>query len=279
MKVEKIMRISFFTNFLLSCIKILTGVILASGALIADGIHSFSDLVTDIVAIIGTKFANKPKDNEHPYGHGNAEYLTSFIIGMLIILIGFVLIKEMMYSEIKTPGILVAVISMLTILAKYFLSSFLIKKGNEYDNNILIASGKESRTDVISSIVVLVSSICICYRNYFEFLKYSDKIAGVIVGIFIIATGYKIIKENADMILGKKVDDTFLREKLLSYNAILKVDEIVLIKTGPYYRANIEVTMDCKLLKTAHGKAHEIENDIKNDLQNIKYISIHVNPK
>lgn len=279
MKVEKIMKISFFTNFLLSCIKILTGFILVSGALIADGIHSFSDLVTDVVAIIGTKFANKPKDNEHPYGHGNAEYLTSFIIGMLIILIGFVLIKEMMYSEIKTPGILVAVISMLTILAKYLLSSFLIKKGNEYDNNILIASGKESRTDVISSIVVLVSSICICYKNYFEFLKYSDKIAGVIVGIFIIATGYKIVKENADMILGRKVDDTFLREKLLSYNAILKIDEIVLIKTGPYYRANIEVTMDCKLLKTAHSKAHKIENEIKNDLQNIKYISIHVNPK
>lgn len=279
MKTEQVMKVSFITNFLLSCFKIINGFILKSSALIADGIHSFSDLITDIVAIIGDKFANKPKDSDHPYGHGNAEYLTSFIIGLMIILMGIVLIKETMNQEVTIPSYLVAIVSLITIVCKYFLASFLIKKGEFYNNNILIASGKESKTDVISSIVVFLSSILILFRNYLDILKYSDKIAGIIVGIFILVTGFKIVKENTVMILGKKADDTVLRNKLLTIPNILNIDDIIMIKHGPYYKAYVEVTMNIKLLKKAHDMAHNIENEIKNELTNIKYINIHVNPK
>lgn len=279
MKTEQVMKVSFITNFLLSCFKIINGFILKSSALIADGIHSFSDLITDIVAIIGDKFANKPKDSDHPYGHGNAEYLTSFIIGLMIILMGLVLIKETMQQVVTIPSYLVAIVSLITIVCKYFLASFLIKKGESYNNNILIASGKESKTDVISSIVVFFSSILILFRNYLDILKYSDKIAGVIVGIFIVVTGFKIVKENTVMILGKKADDTVLRNKLLTIPNILNIDDIIMIKHGPYYKAYVEVTMNIKLLKKAHDMAHNIENEIKNELTNIKYINIHVNPK
>ena len=146
-------------------------------------------------------------------------------------------------------------------------------------NNILIASGNESRTDVISSIFVLISSILIAFSNYVGLFKYSDKIAGIIVGIFIVITGYKIIKENTTMLMGQKADDKDLREKLESYSDILKIDDIVLIKYGPYYRAFVEITMDFKLLKDAHDKAHEIENEIKKEIKDIEFINIHINPK
>lgn len=279
MNIGKIMKVSFFTNFLLSIFKTIVGMILKSNALIADGIHSFSDLITDIVAIIGNKFAVKPKDKEHPYGHGNAEYLTSFVIGIIVLIMGIILIKEMIFSELTTPSIIVGIVSVITILMKYILSKYLINKGIKYNNNILIASGKESRTDVISSIVVLISSICINFREYIDILKYSDKVAGIIVGIFIVYTGYKIIKENTDLILGKTADDTILRNKLLSYSCILNIDNLVLIKEGPYFKASVEVTMNYKLLKKAHDKAHQIEEEIKKEITDISYITIHVNPK
>lgn len=279
MQTEKVMKISFVTNFFLSCLKCISGLFLKSSALMADGIHSFSDLITDVVAIIGSKMANKPKDLDHPYGHGNAEYLASFVIGIIILMMGFVLIKETTIQEVTTPSILVAVISLFTIITKYLLSSYLIKKGKLYQNNILIASGNESRTDVISSIFVLISSILIAFSNYIEIFKYSDKIAGIIVGIFIVITGYKIIKENTTMLMGQKADDKNLREKLESYSDILKIDDIVLIKYGPYYRAFVEITMDFKLLKDAHDKAHEIENEIKKEIKDIEFINIHINPK
>lgn len=279
MKVEKVMKVSFFTNFLLSCLKCISGLFLKSSALIADGIHSFSDLITDVVAIIGAKIANKPKDLDHPYGHGNAEYLASFVIGIIILLMGILLINETSKSEVTTPSLLVALISLFTIIAKYFLSSYLIRKGKKYQNNILIASGEESKTDVISSIIVLLSSICIAFSKYVDILKYSDKVASIVVGIFIVVTGYKIIKENATMLMGQKADDSILREKLLTYKDIINIDDVVIIKYGPYYRAFVEITMDFKLLKDAHDKAHEIEEEIKKDIKDIEYINIHINPK
>lgn len=279
MKVEQVMKVSFFTNFLLSCLKCISGLFLKSSALIADGIHSFSDLITDIVAIIGAKIANKPKDLDHPYGHGNAEYLASFVIGIIILLMGILLINETSKGEVTTPGILVALISLFTIIAKHFLSSYLIRKGKKYQNNILIASGEESKTDVISSIIVLLSSICIAFSKYVDILKYSDKVASIVVGIFIVVTGYKIIKENATMLMGQKADDTILREKLLSYKDIIEIDDIVIIKYGPYYRAFVEITMDFELLRDAHDKAHEMEEEIKEEIKDIEYINIHINPK
>ena len=92
-KVTTVMVISFITNSFLSLIKIIFGCIGHSSALIADGIHSFSDLSTDIVAMLGDFFARKPADRKHPYGHGKLEYLTSIFIGFVIIVFCILLIN------------------------------------------------------------------------------------------------------------------------------------------------------------------------------------------
>ena len=83
-KVSKVLLKSFFTNISLSVIKIISGIIGASGALIADGIHSLSDTTTDVFAIIGHKLSTKPANREHPYGHGKIEYITCIIIGFIV---------------------------------------------------------------------------------------------------------------------------------------------------------------------------------------------------
>ena len=88
--VTKVLLHSFITNVVLSVIKIVSGVIGASGALIADGIHSLSDTFTDVFAIVGHKLSLKPADREHPFGHGKIEYVTCLIIGFIIMIMGFV---------------------------------------------------------------------------------------------------------------------------------------------------------------------------------------------
>ena len=149
-KVTKVLLVSSITNIFLSIIKLIFGFIGKSSALIADGIHSFSDLSTDIIAILGNKLALKPADKEHPFGHGKTEYITSMIIGVIIIILGLGLINEVFNKEITIPSILVVIVSIFTIISKYIVSYYIYKKGVEYKNNILIASGKESRTDVYS---------------------------------------------------------------------------------------------------------------------------------
>lgn len=283
-KITKVMLISFIVNAILSTVKIISGILAKSSALVADGIHSFSDLSTDIIAIIGNKLANKSPDSKHPYGHGKLEYLTSIVIGAVIIFLGVVLIKNSFdTNKSNTIGLIVGIVSIFTIIFKLLLAKYIIKKGNEYKNNILIASGKESSADVISSIVVLVSSVFLCLSKYIEIFKYADMFAAIIVGLFIIRTGYLILKENVSIILGEQeTNNIYLTDiRKIIYNNILvkNIDSLVLLKFGQYYKLTCEVSMDQNLsLLEAHSQLEEIEKSLKNYDEKIKYQTIHINP-
>lgn len=281
--IKNIMKKSFLTNFFLSVFKVASGFIFHSSALIADGIHSFSDLVTDVVAIVGNAFSLKPADHEHPYGHGNIEYLTSIVISSVVIFIGLVLIGSVANKEIIIPSALVIVVSIITIISKIILSRYLIKQGVKHKNNILIASGKESSADVISSIIVLISGILMQFSSSISIFKYADMVASIIVGLFIINTGFSILKENISQILGRREEDeefvSNIKIELFEFADVLAVDDIMIMKLGPYYKVSIELSMDSSYsLKKAHDIAHNIEKILMMKNEKIKYINIHVNP-
>ena len=282
-KVSVIMGFSFITNVLLAAIKIIIGFIFKSGALFADGIHSFSDLITDVIAIVGDFIARKPADLKHPFGHGKLEYLTSFIIGIIILVLGFSIISNSFNREIVIPSVLVIIVSIFTIILKYLLSSFLINKGKKLKNNILVASGKESSTDVLSSIVVLISSILMLLSENIHIFRYADICATIIVGIFIVRVGFLIIKENVSILIGECETNPEVLDELnniiLSYKQIIKIDSISLLKYGPYYKLICEVSIDGNLsFYDAHSIVHKLEDKIKEKIERIKYVTIHANP-
>lgn len=282
-KISHIMFISFITNLGLSIIKIITGFLFTSSALIADGIHSFSDLITDVVAIIGDYFAKKPADSKHPFGHGRLEYLTSLGISIIILFLGFSVISSSFKREIVVPSILVSVVSFFTIITKFCLSAFLIKKGEKLKNNILIASGKESSTDCISSVVVLISSVLMQFSSDVLILKYADLVATIIVGIFIVKVGFTILKNNVSILIGEcETDDEIinnLKDYILTEEHVQKIDNLYLFKYGSYYKLIFEVTIDGSLsFKDAHDLVHLLEHKIKEHNPKIKYVTIHPNP-
>ena len=281
--ITKVMSVSVITNIFLSLLKIVTGIIYKSSALLADGVHSFSDLLTDFFAIIGNIMAKKPADEKHPYGHGKIEYLTSIGISLVIIVLGLSIINNSMHSEIVISSLIVSIVSLITISLKYLLSVFIIRKGKKYKNNILIASGKESRADVISSLVVFASAILSSFSKYNVIFKYSDRVAGMIVGVLIIRTGFLILKENISIILGEQEinGDTLksLRNILLNNKNIKTIDELVILKFGHCYKVSIEVSMDPALtLLESHDIIDKIEKKIKEQIERVEYITIHVNP-
>lgn len=282
-KVTKVMTVSFITNLFLSVIKILFGYVLKTSALVADGVHSMSDLTTDLVAIIGSKIARKPADKEHPFGHGKIEYITSLLISILILFLGFKIIFNGVNSEISKPNIYMTFVCLFTIVSKYILSSYILRKGYKYNDSILIASGKESKTDVLSSIVVLVSGILMYFSKYISILKYSDLVATIIVGIFIVKIGFNILKENLSSIIGEQETDKSyinkIKKIILSNENIITVDEIVLLKYGYCYKLIGEVSMnkDLSLIKS-HEIIHKVEKVIKKSEPRIMYITFHINP-
>lgn len=279
----KVMMISMFTNIFLAISKIVIGFIGKSHALVADGLHSFSDLITDACAMVGSSFSRKPADEKHPYGHGRLEYVTSIIISLIILILGFTIIYNSINRKIFIPSMIVVLVSIITIICKFLLATYIIKVGKKYKNNILISSGYESSTDVISSVVVLISALLMQISDKLSIFKYSDMIASLIVGILIIRIGFSVLKENISIMLGEQeTDDEYLnmiKSIILENRLIKKIDSLVLLKYGPYYKLISEVCMDAnEKLKDVHDALDLIEKNIKCKENRIKYITIHVSP-
>ena len=280
-KENKTMFISLITNMFLVVVKVIFGILGKCNSLITDGIHSFSDLSTDLVAIIGNNLSNKKSDSKHPYGHGKVEYVTSVMIGIVILIVGGTLIINTFKKEIIVPNILMIYVSLFTIIAKLLLANYILAKGKLYKNNILIASATESRADVYSSVFVLISIVLMQFTRYVPILKYSDLVGALIISLFIVKTGYNILKENISILLEEQIVDEKLTAKLsktiLSFDNILEIKSLSLFKYGPYYRLVSEIIMDKNItLKEAHDTVDELEKKLKN--KEIKYVFIHMEP-
>lgn len=282
-KIFKTLIISLATNLTLVIFKITFGIIGHSRALIVDGIHSFSDLITDMVAIAGNKISRVPADKGHPYGHGKAEYITSLFIGLIILLLGLSLIIDTVLKPSYIPDNVVAIVIVLTIATKYLLAKYIIKIGKLENNSILMSSGQESYMDVLSSAVVLISFILSKFYNYHVIFSYSDKLGGIIISILIFKVGFKIVKENISALMDEKVNDKQLlnrvTELIKKCDEVKDVDSIYIIKNGYYYKVNIEISVEPNFtLLESHDVAHKVEDYLKSKIDNMKYIDIHVNP-
>ena len=138
--------------------------------------------------------------------------------------------------------------------------------------------------DVISSVVVLISSILIQFSNQVPILKYSDKVSMFVIGIFIVIVGISILKENISLILGQQVDDEEMKNDieniLLKHEKVHEVIRFILIKFGPHYKFSCTLKMEEDLsLKEAHEITEELEKEIKEYNKDINYINIHMEPK
>lgn len=278
-----ILLVSLFANVFLTFLKIIVGILGNSKSLVADGVHSLSDLSTDIIAIFGDKLSKKPADDDHPYGHGKINYLTSVLISVLIIIMGFTLFKNSFSVSSNIPEKITILVVCITIIIKYFVSSLLIKVGKKENNSILIASGRESFGDVFSSILVLVSLVTSQFSNQVAIFKYTDMLGSIIISIIIVIMGFRILMDNFSSLIGQmelsqtKIDEvlSFLDENIK--NKEIKIVDILLLKYGTYYRSVIKILVPENLsVKELIQINKSIENYLLNSCFNIKYVNIDI---
>ena len=282
-KVTKVLVKSLIVNILLTLTKFVFGIIYKSKVLVADGIHSLSDLATDVVSIYGSKLSLKPADNEHPYGHGKIEYLTSIVIGAVILALALSLLGNSLNAKNTIASNMVLYVTIFTILAKYLISRYILSKGVKYKSNLLVASGKESRADVISSAIVIVTYFLSKLSSYSKIFLYSDTIGTFIIGLIILKTAYRILKENIVSILGEiEQDEEYLdkiREIILENSEVVNIEELNIIKYGHYYQANITINMDSNVtLEDARVVSNRIKKKLINKKTRISYAKISINP-
>ena len=282
-KATKVLVKSLIVNILLTLTKFVFGLIYKSKVLVADGIHSLSDLATDVVSIYGSKLSLKPADTEHPYGHGKIEYLTSIVIGAVILALALSLLGNSLNAKTTITSNMVLYVTIFTILAKYLISRYILSKGVKYKSNLLVASGKESRSDVISSAIVIVTYFLSKLSSYSRIFLYSDTIGTFIIGLIILKTAYRILKENIVSILGEiEQDEEYLdkiREIILENSEVVNIEELNIIKYGHYYQANITINMDSDVtLEEACLVSNRIKKKLINKKTRISYAKISINP-
>lgn len=287
MHLESIMKKSFFVNIFLIVVKILSGIFFNSVALIADGVHSTSDLLSDIFVILGIRYSLKPADEEHPFGHGKFEYVLSFILGIFILIVAYNLARSVILNfndPVVIPSFITLVIVVFVVVIKLFLARYLIRRGNEEDSQIIKASGKESLSDVFSSIVVFVGilGVLIGEKLGIEILTKGDKIASIIIALFIINIGFRIIYDAVIALQGKavstKISDEY-KGKILAVKGVLGVDHIDMIIYGPYYQVLVDIRVDGFItVKEGHDIAKAVQTILYED-EKVSHVVVHVNPE
>ena len=279
----KYMIISMIANSFLSILKIIFGLIGNMKSLLADGIHSLSDLSTDVIAIIGNRLSRKPADEGHPRGHGKIEYITSLIISCFILTLGISILKNS-FSNVNTiPSIYLVIVEAITIITKFIVSKILLKKGNDTNNMILISSAKESYTDVYSSVLVLIVIILSQFYQELEILKYSDMVGSILISILIVMTGFNLLKQNLSLLIGERemCSDTIdeVKEIINNREEQFILEECTIFKIGSYYEVILKILVDGALtIKDGHDLMDDIENDLLGSDLNIEYVTIHIEP-
>ena len=271
--------ISIILNTILFGLKYWVGIKTFSIAIIADAWHTLSDSLTSLVVIIGFKVSSKPADKEHPHGHGQAEIISSVIIGTLLAVVGvnFLItsIQKFINHQSASYGNLAVIVFIISVIVKEGLAQFSLRAGKKINSQSLIADGWHHRSDALVSLMVLVG---IFMGGYFWWV---DSIMGIIVSLVIFYTTCIILKKSISTLIGEKPSDDFEAEirKIVKNNIShdVKLHHLHSHKYGDNKESTFHIRLPADMrLEEAHRISEKLEKKIKEEM-NIE-ATIHVEP-
>lgn len=272
--------VGILSNALLCAMKILVGLLSGSIAIVADAVNNLADASSSLITLIGFKLAGMPEDKEHPYGHARIEYLAGLLVSVIIIVVGLELGKssaEKIFAPTPTEfSPTVVIVLLLAIGIKIWQACFNISAGRRIDSMTLIATGADSRNDVIATSAVLLSLII------GELFKIQiDGYMGVLVALFIIWSGIGLVKETVSPLLGEAPDPEMVAaiEKIAnSYEGVLGLHDLAVHNYGPgKIFASLHVEVDAAVnVMVSHDMIDNIEHQIARQL-NI-HCTVHMDP-
>ncbi len=287
-KANKVTWTGFFVNTILMICKLSAGIVGKSEAMIADGIHSLSDLGTDMVVLFGFRFVGKPPDEDHDYGHGKFETLTATIVGIILIIVGFGIIwasAVSIYDFIKgipleKPEWIAFYAALLSIVSKEILYRYTISTGRKINSQAIIANAWHQRSDALSSVGALIGiggAILLGEKWYIL-----DPAAAILVSILIIKVGIEITRKGTSELLESSLDGEEENKILSIANNVAGAENPHKLKTRKVGNniaidIHIEVREDLTITD-AHNIASSVEDRLKNTFGDETHISVHIEP-
>lgn len=275
-------------NLLLLVFKFVAGFLGHSAAMIADAVHSLSDFATDIIVLIFTRLAGKPRDKDHDYGHGKYETLATTIIGIALFGIGIMILYDATASiiryiqgeELPQPGWLALIAAITSIIMKEFAYRITVKVGRKYNSSSVIANAWHHRSDAMSSIGTGIGiSGAILLGTDFRVL---DPLAAAVVSLFIMRVAYKLLIPCVNELLESSLPEATEAEIMKLAAETEGVTDIHNLKTrriGNTLAIEMHIRLDGKMtLNEAHTKASEVEQRLRKNYGEQTHIGIHIEP-
>lgn len=274
--------VALAANVFLTVFNIVVGLTTGSSALVSEGAHTFTDIVTTVIAYAGFRFSQKPADFEHPLGYGRAESLSGLFVVLFLVIVAWEVIEKavkdiLFFHDYSVMSYEVAVMAVIGIVVNLIVSSYLIRMGKQIKSPAIVADGYHQRTDVFSSVAILVG-VFISNIGFPVF----DPIISILIGLLIFRTAVKLFIMNYNYIVGKIPSDEFIRDIENIANSVpgasnahdIKVDYM-----GNYAVVALHVEIDGEMrLNDSHKIAHEIQDKILEEKQEVRYAIVHTCP-
>ena len=288
-QITRVTLIGSIVNLMLTAIKIIAGVVGKSGAMIADGIHSLSDLASDIVVLIFVPIAGKAKDKDHQYGHGKFETLATLVVSLILMVVAIRLVASSAKSIISAlsgnilpkPGYIALAAAIISIVSKEILYQYTALVARRTDSSVCKANAWHHRSDALSSIGSLLGiGGAVILGNKWTIL---DPVAAVIIGLMILFVAIKMAKAPIEELMEKSLDEKTEKE----------ITDIILATEGVQNMHNLKTRrngqskiIDCHIrvkrtisIVEAHDIATNVEKNLKQKFGNETQTSIHIEPE
>jgi cation diffusion facilitator family transporter len=279
---SRISQHTILGNVVLSMIKLVVGFYARSNALIADGVHSLSDIGSTVAVIIGVKLSSQPEDEKHPYGHEKIEPIIAKILATILLVtalgIGYGGIKTIITGDFVVPGYWAIYGAIISIGIKEWMYQYTIKGAKKIRSSALMADAWHHRSDALSSIAALMGIIGA--RMGFPML---DPLAAIMVCLVIVKVAIEIYVQAINQVIDKAADEETINELIAIILEIQGVEQIDELKTrihGNKLFVDVDIAVDQRLsVKEGHNIAENVHNQIEKSKHHVKHCMVHVNPK
>lgn len=278
---KKVTLVGALVNAILAFFQIVFGLLGHSQALLADGIHTLSDLGSDFIVLLAARQSAKAADKEHPYGHGRIETLASVLLGLILIGVGFAIgyrgVNNIFSPQQLTPEVFTLAFAVIAIFSKEGLYRYTLKASKRIHSNMLEANAWHHRSDALSSIIVLCG-----ISAQILGVPYMDSLAAVIVALMISYMGYKLSRKAFDELIDTSLDNELvsnIQDTIENNDSVKDVHSLRTRSMGGQGYIDAEIRVNPRLtVSEAHHIAFSLEQQIKTEYPQIIDVGIHVDP-
>jgi len=277
---KKVSILGIIANLFLFIIKITVAITSRSQGLLADAINSGTDIFTSVMTYIGNRLASKPRDKEHPYGHGKVEYVFSLIISISMIFLSFQILQNSYLAIVVKEELIfsfyLVIVCIITIIVKLFLYLYTIKMAKLHENLLISVASEDHRNDIFLSIATLIGIVCSKYGIY-----YVDGIVGVIISIWIAYVAIKLFISAYNVLIDTDINDALKERivKVINECNNCTIDSIKSSPVGVNYILLMEISVEDDItVEEGHSIAEQIKKEVCK-VEKIVDAIIHVNPK